>query len=215
MCRLGTFPFPHWAAAIPDVFAGLAGKPLRPFAQVAELPDDRFGQPLSQLDPCASSFRPAQPRPAPYRGRWTWRSARSGRTPTRGADDRRQLGPHRGRLADVGAFEGHPKPRTDCRPARGGHINTAEAGISTLRRTPLGMYHTRPATHLQRYADDVVWRRNHRKPTGEKIVQKVGPCDRMRTRTTTILKPVPVVEQIRALPQGAVRQSARYRRGRP
>jgi transposase-like protein len=99
-------------------------------------------------------------------------------------------------------------------PLIGAHVNTAEAVIVTLRRALIGAYHTLSAPHLQRYVDEVVWRWNHREPAGEKTVQRIGRSDRIRTTTTTIWKPVPVVEQMRAPLQGAlgrqVRRSACY-----
>jgi hypothetical protein len=88
-------------------------------------------------------------------------------------------------------------------------VNTAEAVISMLRSALIGVYHTLPPAHLQRYVDEVVWRWNHREPAGEKTVQRVGRSGRVRAKTTTIWKPVPVVEQMRALLQGAVGRQVR------
>ncbi|MGX9855347.1 transposase [Limimaricola variabilis] len=99
-------------------------------------------------------------------------------------------------------------------PITGAHVNTAEAVISTLRRALIGVYHPLPPAHLQSYVDEIVWRWNHRERASEKTVQRVGRSGHVCTRTTTIWKPLPVVEQMRALLQGAggrqVRRSASY-----
>lgn len=94
-------------------------------------------------------------------------------------------------------------------PLTGAHVNTAEAVISMLRRALIGVYHTLSAAHLQRYVDEVIWRWNHREPAGEKTVQRVGRSGRVSSKTTTIWKPIPVVEQMRLLLQGAVGRQVR------
>lgn len=83
------------------------------------------------------------------------------------------------------------------------------AVIATLRRAPIGVYHTLSAPHLQSYVDEVVWSWNHRGPAGEKRVQRIGRSGRVSTKTTTIWKPIPVVGQMRLLLQGAVGRQVR------
>lgn len=99
-------------------------------------------------------------------------------------------------------------------PETGAHVNTAEAVISQVQRALVGVYHNLGAQHLQRYLDEILWRWNHREPADERTVERTSRSGATRTRTTTIWKPLPVVEQMRRLFQGAVgrqvRRSASY-----
>lgn len=94
-------------------------------------------------------------------------------------------------------------------PETGAHVNTAEAVISQVQRALVGVYHNLGRQHLQRYLDEIVWRWNHRDPVREVTKQwttKGGVC---REKSTTIWKPIPVVEQMAVLLQGAIGRQLR------
>lgn len=94
-------------------------------------------------------------------------------------------------------------------PETGAHVNTAESVISQVQRALVGVYHNLGRKHLQRYLDEIVWRWNHRNPAGERMRQSVTRSENVRSKKTTIWKPVPVVEQMRLLLQGAVGKQVR------
>lgn len=62
--------------------------------------------------------------------------------------------------------------------------------------------------HLQRYLDEIIWRWNHRAPVREVVKQWTTKAGVEREKTTTIWKPTPVIDQMRVLLQGAVREAA-------
>ena len=95
-------------------------------------------------------------------------------------------------------------------PETGAHVNTAEALISQVQRAIIGVYHCLEAKHLQRYLNEVVWRWNHRQPGGARSVLKINSKrTQARVKTTTIWKPIPVLDQLRLLLQGAVGKQMR------
>ena len=63
--------------------------------------------------------------------------------------------------------------------------------------------------HLQRYLDEIVWRWNHREPVREVVKQWTNKKGIAREKSTTIWKPIPVVDQMRVLLQGAVGKQIR------
>ena len=66
--------------------------------------------------------------------------------------------------------------------------------------------------HLQRYLYEIVWRWNHRDPVWEVVKQLTTKADVGREKSTTSWKPIPVVDQMRVLLQGAVGKQIRVRR---
>jgi transposase-like protein len=94
-------------------------------------------------------------------------------------------------------------------PEIGAHVNTAEAVISQVQRALVGVYHNLGRQHLQRYVDEIVWRWNHRDPVREVVKQWTTKAGIEREKTTTIWRPVPVVDQMRVLFQGAVGKQIR------
>lgn len=94
-------------------------------------------------------------------------------------------------------------------PETGAHVNTAEAVISQILRAQVGVYHNLGRKHLQRYLDEIVWRWNHRDVQSERVKQWTTKSGQFREKTTTIWKPIPVVQQMRVLLQGAVGKQMR------
>ena len=94
-------------------------------------------------------------------------------------------------------------------PETGAHVNTAEAVISQVQRALVGVYHNLGRQHLQRYLDEIVWRWNHRAPVREVVKQWTTKAGVEREKSTTIWKPIPVVDQMRVLLQGAVGKQIR------
>ena len=94
-------------------------------------------------------------------------------------------------------------------PDTGVHVNTAEALISQVQRAIVGVYHNLGALHLQRYLDEIVWRWNHREPADEKTIERTLRSGEVRTKRVILWKPIPVVEQMRALLQCAVGRQVR------
>lgn len=94
-------------------------------------------------------------------------------------------------------------------PETGAHVNTAEAVISQVQRALIGVYHNLGRKHLQRYLDEVVWRWNHRDPAREVVKEWTTKSGKLREKTTTIWRPIPVVDQMRVLLQGAVGKQLR------
>lgn len=91
----------------------------------------------------------------------------------------------------------------------GAHVNTAEAVISQVQRALVGVYHNLGRQHLQRYLDEIIWRWNHRETVREVGKQWTTKSGVDREKSTTIWKPIPVVEQMRVLLQGAVGKQLR------
>lgn len=94
-------------------------------------------------------------------------------------------------------------------PLTGAHANTAEAVISQVQRTLVGVYHNLGGKHLQRYLDEIVWRWNHRDPAREVVKQWTTKKGVAREKSTTIWRPIPVLDQMRVLLQGAVGKQMR------
>lgn len=94
-------------------------------------------------------------------------------------------------------------------PETGAHVNTAEAVISQVQRALVGVYHNLGRKHLQRYLNEIVWRWNHRDPAREVIKQWTTKAGVHREKSTTIWHPIPVVDQMRVLLQGAVGKQMR------
>lgn len=94
-------------------------------------------------------------------------------------------------------------------PETGAHANTAEAVISQMARALVGVYHNLGRKHLQRYLDEIIWRWNNRDPASEIYKQWTTKSGNLREKSTTIWKPIPVVEQMRSLLQGAVGKQVR------
>jgi len=94
-------------------------------------------------------------------------------------------------------------------PETGAHVNTAEAVISQVQRSLVGVYHNLGRQHLQRYLDEIAWRGNHRDPVREVVKQWTTKAGVEREKSTTIWKPIPVVDQMRVLLQGAVGKQLR------
>lgn len=94
-------------------------------------------------------------------------------------------------------------------PETGAHANTAEAVISQVQRALVGVYHNFGRQHLQRYLDEIVWRWNHRDPVREVVKRWTAKAGVDRERSTTIWRPIPVVDQMRVLFQGAVGKQMR------
>ncbi|SFQ70269.1 ISXO2-like transposase domain-containing protein [Roseivivax halotolerans] len=94
-------------------------------------------------------------------------------------------------------------------PETGAHVNTAEAVISQVQRALVGVYHNLARQHLQRYLDEIVWRWNHRDPVREVVKQWTTKDGVEREKSTTTWKPIPVVDQMRVLLQGAVGKQVR------
>lgn len=94
-------------------------------------------------------------------------------------------------------------------PETGAHVNTAEAVISQMQRALVGFYHNLSRQHLQRYLDEIVWRWNHRAPVREVVKQWTTKAGVERKKSTMIWQPVPVVDQLRVLLQGAVGKQIR------
>lgn len=94
-------------------------------------------------------------------------------------------------------------------PSTGAHSNTAEAVNSQVQRALIGGYHNLGRKHLQRYLDEIIWRWNHREPAKEIVKQWMSKSGSLREKSTIIWKPIPVVDQMRALLQGAVGKQMR------
>jgi hypothetical protein len=94
-------------------------------------------------------------------------------------------------------------------PETGAHVNTAEAVISQVQRALVGVYHNLGRQHLQRYLDEIIWRWNHREPVREVVKQWTTRAGVAREKSTTIWRPIPVVDQMRVLLQGAVGKQVR------
>lgn len=94
-------------------------------------------------------------------------------------------------------------------PETGAHVNTAEAVISQVQRALVGVYHNLGRQHLQRYLDEIVWRWNHRESVREVVKQWTTRDGVARKKSTTIWRPIPVVDQMRVLLQGAVGKQVR------
>ena len=94
-------------------------------------------------------------------------------------------------------------------PETGAHVNTAEAVIAQVQRALVGVYHNLGRKHLQRYLNEIVWRWNHRDPVREVIKQWTTKAGTLREKSTTIWHPIPVVDQMRVLLQGAVGKQMR------
>lgn len=94
-------------------------------------------------------------------------------------------------------------------PETGAHVNTAEAVIAQVQRALVGVYHNLGRKHLQCCLDEIVWRWNHREPFREMVKQWTTKAGVDRERTITIWKPIPVVDQLRVLLQGAVGKQMR------
>lgn len=90
----------------------------------------------------------------------------------------------------------------------GAHINTAEAVNAVVQRALIGVYHRLGRQHLQRYLDEILWRWNHRVPTTKVRTQK-SASGRASAETTTVWKPIPVVDQMRGLLRCAVGRQMR------
>jgi transposase-like protein len=100
------------------------------------------------------------------------------------------------------AFAGHlsfqHNKRQYANRKTGAHINTVEAVNAVVQRALIGVYHRLGRKHLQRYLDEILWRWNHRLPETKVRTQK-SPAGKPGKTTTTIWKPIPVVEQMRGL----------------
>jgi transposase-like protein len=94
-------------------------------------------------------------------------------------------------------------------PETGAHVNTAEAVISQVQRALVGVYHNLGRKHLQRYLDEIVWRWNHRDPAWEVVKQWTSKSGNLREKSTTIWRPIPVLDQMRLLLQGVVGKQMR------
>lgn len=80
----------------------------------------------------------------------------------------------------------------------GAHINTAEAVAAQIERALVGVWHRLSRKHLQRYLNEILWRWNHRERTTLRRRATGGTAGRP-ARTTTVWKPLPVLEQMRGL----------------
>lgn len=80
----------------------------------------------------------------------------------------------------------------------GAHINTVEAVNAIVQRALIGVYHRLGRKHLQRYLDEIFWRWNHRVPE-LKVRNRKSSSGLQSADTTTVWKPIPVVEQMRGL----------------
>ncbi len=96
-----------------------------------------------------------------------------------------------------------------AKPLTGAHVNTADAMISQVQRALVGVYHNLGRKHLQRSLNEIVWRWNHGDPARDMIKRWTTKAGFLRENPTTIRRPVPVVDQMRVLPQGAVSQQMR------
>lgn len=94
----------------------------------------------------------------------------------------------------------------------GAHVKPAEAVISQLQRALAGVCHTLGRKRLQRYLDEIVWRWNHQDPVREVVKQWTTNAGIEREKSTTIWRPIPVVDQMRVLLQGAVGKQVRRSR---
>lgn len=90
----------------------------------------------------------------------------------------------------------------------GAHINTVEAVNAIVQRALIGVYHRLGRKHLQRYLDEIIWRWNHRTPES-KARKRKSSSGLTSTKTTTVWKPIPVVDQMRGLLCGAVGRQLR------
>ena len=90
----------------------------------------------------------------------------------------------------------------------GAHINTVEAVNAVVQRALIGVYHRLGRKHLQRYLDEIIWRWNHRAPES-KVRKRKSSSGLTTTKTTTVWKPIPVVDQMRGLLCGAVGRQMR------
>lgn len=77
-----------------------------------------------------------------------------------------------------------------------------------MQRALVGVYHDLGRQHLQRYLDEIVWRSNHRDPVREVVKKWTTKAGVVREKSTTIWKPIPVVDQMRVLLRGAVGKRA-------
>lgn len=90
----------------------------------------------------------------------------------------------------------------------GAHINTVEAVNAVVQRALIGVYHRLGRKHLQRYLDEIIWRWNHRAPE-TKVRKRKSSSGLPLSETTTIWKPIPVVDQMRGLLCAAVGREMR------
>lgn len=90
----------------------------------------------------------------------------------------------------------------------GAHINTVEAVNSVVQRALIGVYHRLGRKHLQRYLDEIIWRWNHRIPE-TKVRKRKSSGGPSSTKTTTVWRPIPVVDQMRGLLCDAVGRQMR------
>ena len=110
------------------------------------------------------------------------------------------------------AFSGHltvqHSKRQYANPKTGVHINTVEVVNAVVQRALIGVYHRLGRKYLQRYLDEVLWRWNHRVPT-TKVRTRKSSSGQPTSATTTVWKPIPVVDQIRGLLCSAVGRQMR------
>ncbi|SDW24831.1 IS1595 family transposase [Allgaiera indica] len=90
----------------------------------------------------------------------------------------------------------------------GAHINTAEAVNAVVQRALIGVYPRLVRQHLHRYLDEILRRWNHRKPT-MKVRTRKSASGHASAETTTVWKPIPVVDQMRGLLRCAVGRGMR------
>lgn len=88
-------------------------------------------------------------------------------------------------------------------------MNTAEVVISQVQRVLVGVYHNLDRKHLQRYLDEILWRRNHWEPVKEVVRQWTTRSGAPREKSTMIWAPFPVVSQMRGLLQRAIGKQMR------
>lgn len=90
----------------------------------------------------------------------------------------------------------------------GAHINTVEAVNAVVQRALIGVYQRLGQKHLQRYLHEILWRWNRRAPE-TKVRKRKSPSGLRSTETTTVWKPIPVVDQMRGLLCDAVGREVR------
>jgi len=90
----------------------------------------------------------------------------------------------------------------------GAHINTVEAVYAVVQRALIGVYHRLGRKHLQRDLDEIIWRWNHRAPE-TKVRKRKSSSGLPSSQTTTIWKPIPMVDQMRGLLYAAVGREMR------
>jgi len=85
--------------------------------------------------------------------------------------------------------------RQYANPKTGAHINTVEAVNAVIQRALIGVYHRLGRKHPQRFLDEIIWRWTQRTP--ERKVRKRKSSSGLSTaETTTVWKPIPVVDQM-------------------